>query len=64
MNEWMKCFTTKFTFNYYNHEREQNTIKITNLVTGSNKIAQLVKVGPKYKNQYIHLNLFSLESTY
>ena len=53
--EWMKGFITKFTFNFYNHKREQNTNKITNLVTGSNKIAKQVKVGP------IHKMIFTLK---
>ena len=50
MNEWMKYLITKFIFQIYNHKREQNTNKNTNLVTGSNKIARLVKAGPKFTN--------------
>ena len=47
----MQYFMTKFTFNFYNHKREQNTNKITHFVTGSNKIAKLVKVVPKSNTQ-------------
>ena len=40
----------------FNHKRDQNTNKITNLVTGSNKIAKLMKVGPM-----IQKNIFTLK---
>ena len=48
-------FITKFTFNFYNHKREQTTNKIKKIVTRSDKIAKLVKVGK---------NLVFLESTW
>ena len=65
LNEWMNELNIyyKILFKFYNHKREQNT----NLVTGSNKIARLVKADPKFTtHKYLHWKLISLklESTH
>ena len=45
----MEDFITRFNFKSYDPKREQNKNKIKNLVTGSNKLAKLVKDRPKYR---------------
>ena len=50
MNEWMNVWNILLPNSYHNNKSEHTKQQLQNMVTGSNRIAYLVKVGPKHRN--------------